>query len=113
MRRTLRWTCDDTAVTFSCLADGARVPLNAWAAEPAVDANGERAHPGVLLAMRDLRGVNADDTTAEVRVDASTIAQLPAWQARQLGLPPPPPLRLQLDRRGLLTDPDFTMSHSF
>src|SRR5438105_13870303 len=113
MNRTLRWHCDQDGIVFTCLDGDTPVPLTEWAASPVLIRAKEQAQPGLLLVMRDQDGVETVENGHALRVSAERIAAMEPWQARAVGLPPPPPYRLKLDRKGLFTDRDFSLNYYF
>jgi hypothetical protein len=113
MSRTLQWRCEGDDIVFSCADDGVSLSISQWAKCPVLAKGGAKAQPGVLLAMRDEPGVELEENEHALRLTGERIARMEPWQARAVGLPPPCPYRLKLERRGLFTDRDFSLTHSF
>lgn len=69
--------------------------------------------PGLLLAMKDVPGVEIVDDGHGLKLTPERVASLEPWQVRALGLPPPPEYPLKLERHGLFTDRDLSMTYGF
>src|SRR5262245_5452609 len=104
MSRALEWQYnEDCDLVFSCTERGIRLPIGEWAKLPVVTPIGEAAMPGLLLAMQDVPGVEIIDDGRGLKMTPKRVVALEPWQARALGLPPPPDCPLKLERHGLFT----------
>jgi hypothetical protein len=114
MSHVLEWNCDQNGdVLFSCADGSAQLPISEWASVPVVTTFGDAAMPGLLLAMQDVHGVETVDDGRALKLSPERVAALEPWQARALGLPPPPAYPLKIQRHGLFTDRDFSLTCGF
>lgn len=113
MSRTLRWRCKDDSVVFTCEDGENSLPISEWATSSVAVEGGAKAQPGLLLAIRDEPGVEPVEDGHGISLTGERIARMEPWQARAVGLPPPPPYRLKLERSGLFTDRDFSLTCGF
>ena len=114
MSRTLEWrSVDNGDVVFFCTDGSTRLPISEWAKLPVLTPVGEFAMPGLLLAMQDVPGVEIVDNGHGLKLTPERVVVLEPWQARALALPPPPNYSLKLERHGLFTDRDFSLTYTF
>src|SRR5205809_441457 len=114
MSRVIEWRCDENGtVVFSCAEDGVTLPLGEWAKRPVLTQAGDAAMPGLLLAMQDVPGVEIVDDRQGLKLTPERVVVLEPWQARALGLPQWPDYAFKLERHGLFTDRDFSLTYGF
>jgi hypothetical protein len=63
--------------------------------------------------MQDVPGVDIVDDGQGLKLTPERVVVLEPWQLRALGLPPPPDYQLKLERHGLFTDRDFSLTYGF
>ncbi|WP_291980615.1 DEAD/DEAH box helicase [Luteitalea sp.] len=114
MTRTLEWHLGAAGdITFTCTEGSTRLPLDEWATQPLLTPAGHPAMPGILLAIQDEPGVDAVDGGQALKLTPDRVVALEPWQIRAVGLPPPLAYPLKLDRRGIFTDRDFSLTCGF
>src|SRR5438132_6593574 len=114
MSRVLGWRCNENAdVIFSCTDAGTRLPIGEWARLPILTKSAGTAMPGLLLAMQDVPGVETIDDGQALKLSPERVVALEPWQTRAVGLPAPPDSPLRLERHGLFTDRDFSLTCGF
>lgn len=107
---TLTWTLEDGVVTFVCLEQAGRLPTDRWATVP-VTAVGRAARVGALLRLQQ-EGQLLDQPDS-LGVPARVVATLTPRNLVELGLPPPVPYTVRVEKHGLATDPDFQIRVGF
>lgn len=114
MSRTLDWHCDGSGdIVFTCADDGVLLPIGEWAKLPVLNSDNVATRPGLLLAMQDVPGVEIVQDGCGLKLAAERVVALEPWQARALGLRPLQDFSLKLERHGLVTDRDFSLTSSF
>lgn len=111
--RLLKWRRrDDGHVEFECTHDERALPISEWTLGTTATLDGDTARPGLLTALVDTAGVEVP-TAGQLLLSPERVAAFQPWELRALGLPPPPPATLTLERRGLFTDRDFSIAYGF
>src|SRR5262245_43188346 len=109
----LKWSHGGEVVTFACESDGAWQPLDRWALLTPCTASGAPAHIGVLYRLRDEGRAVVDETGERVVVRGEDVACMTHGELAGVGLPPPVPYSLDIQKRGLISDPDFVLRCAF
>jgi hypothetical protein len=107
------WLADADGITFRCADDGKALPVDVWPEAPVMSEAGVPVQPGVLLAMVGAGGAEESEDGLSIRLSAQRVAALQPQRARSLGLPPPSPYTIKLQRNGLYTDSTFSLAVAY
>ena len=108
---TINWIQNDDGITFTLLNSSSElIPVTKWGLFDINTVHG-KGSVASLLSILDDDGVTTDMDSCVL--SNSCVAQLDEIEARQLGLPSPLPVRLQIRGQGQLARPGFELDYLF